>query len=59
VLAAIANVTVPLFVPLLPPVIVIQLALLVAVHEQPAVVATLVVRVAPEAATLTEVDDNE
>lgn len=58
VFAAITNVTVPLFVPLLPPVTVIQLTLLTAVHEHPADVATLVVRVAPAAATLTELDDN-
>jgi hypothetical protein len=51
-------VTTPLFVPLLPPVTVIQLTLLTAVHEHPLVVATVVVRVAPAAVTFCVVDES-
>jgi hypothetical protein len=58
VFAAITYVTVPLPVPLLPPVTVIQAALLVAVHEHPLVVVTVVVLVAPDEGTLCDVDDS-
>jgi hypothetical protein len=49
---AITYVTIPLFVPLLPPVTVIHDTLLTAVHAQPAVVDTVVVLVAPASATV-------
>ena len=59
VFAATVNPTVPLFVPLLPLVIVIQLALLVAVHAQPLDVVTAVEDEAPAATMLAEVGDTE
>jgi hypothetical protein len=52
VFAAMSNVTAPLPVPLLPAVMVIQFALLVAVHAQPLDVVTVVEDDEPAAATL-------
>jgi hypothetical protein len=57
VLAATVKLTAPLPVLLLPPVNVIQLALLVTVHVHPVVVVTFVLPVPPAAATLCEVGD--
>jgi len=51
-------VTVPVAVPLAPPVTVIQLTLLVALHAHPLVVVTIVLPGPPAAAKLCEVDDN-
>jgi hypothetical protein len=58
VLAATVKLTLPLPVLLLPPVKVIQLALLVTVHVHPLVVVTVVLPVPPAATTLCEVGDN-
>src|SRR5436190_18511178 len=57
VLAATVKATLPLPVRLLPPVKVIQLALLATVHAHPLVVVTVVLPVPPAAATLCDVGD--
>ena len=57
--AATVNPTVPLVVPLLPLVTVIQLALLVAVHAQPLDVVTAVENDAPAATTLADAGEIE
>jgi hypothetical protein len=57
VLAATVKPTLPLPVPLLPVWMLIQLALLVAVHAHPLVVVTVVLPVPPVAATLCDVGD--
>ena len=58
VLAATVKATLPLPVRLLPPVKVIQLALLATVHAHALVVVTVVLPVPPAAATLCDVGDN-
>src|SRR5439155_1028563 len=57
VLAATVKATLPLPVRLLPPVKVIQLALLATVHAHPLVVVTVVLPVPPAATTLCDVGD--
>jgi hypothetical protein len=58
-LAATSYDTMPLPVPLLPPLSVIQVALLVAVHVQPLAVVTAVEEELPAAAALCEVGEIE